>query len=185
MIEYRCSKCSKLFRDRCDYNRHLNRKKPCKIKNINETKIDANSNDSVSKKSKNNPKESLMNPKESKKNNNKKYQCEYCDRKFTTNSNMNKHIKNNCKIKKTETTYDKLLKKIEEQNKEIEKLKKRTKSINKNNNNTITNNNNITTNNNIINTTNNIKLVAFGEEDLAVPAAHPELGAVDSVCRER
>lgn len=33
-------------------------------------------------------------------NNNTKYQCKYCNKVFSTNSNMHKHMKRSCKIRK-------------------------------------------------------------------------------------
>lgn len=30
MIEYKCQQCNKIYHNKYDYNRHLNRKRPCK-----------------------------------------------------------------------------------------------------------------------------------------------------------
>jgi len=78
------------------------------IVNINKTNNTKNDNDNVVRIQKN-PKESKMNPKESKRIRNVSYHdkmvyiCKYCNKKFTTNSNMNRHInKKRCKIQNEE-----------------------------------------------------------------------------------
>jgi len=167
MVEYLCYRCGYVATQRINLKHHLNRKKICslilgdigiedikkhynfevKTMNPNESKMNPNE-------SKMNPNESKMNPNESKMTpfdpkmtpidpkmnpNKSKYECIYCKKIYSTNSNMRKHEKT-CKIKK-----EKDLEKdneIKQMKLEIENLK--TKSITTNN---ITNN----TNNNIIN----------------------------------
>ena len=103
-------------------------------------------------------------------------ECIYCDKSFSTHSNMVRHIKSSCKTFKNaqnekENIYNKLLK-LEEENKELKKnMKKLLKKVDNkseiqkkitNNNN---NNKNCSINNGIIN--NNITIVAYGKEDIS------------------
>lgn len=182
MVVYVCDKCTKEFTKKSTYKNHLKRKTPCK-KII---KISKNIEDEINLNPNKNHIESEKNHIESKKNhieseNNKI--CSYCEREFATNSNMNRHMKNNCKAKKLhddnkkekEKIFEKLLNQMKElkkqniklvnelieQNKKIHKLELSKKIINKNN-----NNNNIVNSNNNITNNNTFNIVAFGNENL-------------------
>ena len=112
MVNYECSNCGKNYVDKLKYTKHINRKYPCK-------KI--NRNDSVSTKT-----ESVSTKMESVSiqtdntyvENKNEYKCSYCSKILTTNSNWNRHMKENCKMKKQqdnekESTYKKLLEEFE------------------------------------------------------------------------
>ena len=109
---------------------------------------------------KQNPNESKMNPNESKINQNeskKIYICIYCNKSYTTNSNMRKH-KKTCKKKKESEIFEiNQNEKIIKMEKEIEKLKN-SKCNNINNINNTTNNN--------INNSKNIYINNYGNENL-------------------
>ena len=126
MVNYECSNCGKNYVDKLKYTKHVNRKYPCRKINRNEsvfTKTESVSiqTDNIYVENKND------------------YQCLYCGKIFTTNSNWNRHVKENCKIKRQqddekETTHKKLLEELEfvkKQNEEYEKLKEQ---MNKQNN---------------------------------------------------
>lgn len=89
------------------------------------------------------------------------FQCDKCDKKFTTKHCMQKHIENTCKIKDNITEIMKT--KIEKLEKKIELLEKKPSSLTTNNNNNTTNNNN--TNNGTVN--NIIYINKFGTENIA------------------
>jgi hypothetical protein len=166
MVNYICSYCNKNFTHKGNYETHLNRKNPCK-------KVD------VENESQMNHNESQMNHNESQKNINlqKEYKCNYCNKLFPTNSNMCRHIKSYCKVKKQddsekETIYQQLLNEhlnIKNENKDIknknEYIEKELIEIKKKllTNKTI-NNNTKNINNGTIN---NIQIVAHGKEDLS------------------
>jgi len=123
---------------------------------------------------------------------NKIFKCYICEKIFTNNSNLVRHIKKFCKIKKLEQKinknsnigdyekkeelYQNLLtqqnKRMEMQNKRIQQLEKQNKKLKGNITNNIkitntTNNTNNNTTNNITNITNkNINIIAFGKEDM-------------------
>ena len=55
-IEYKCIKCNKLYHNKFDYNRHINRKKDCTKYNINKSQneiflniLQKDDNDDISK----------------------------------------------------------------------------------------------------------------------------------------
>ena len=98
-----------------------------------------------------NPNESKINQNESK----KIYICIYCNKSYTTNSNMRKHEKTCKKKKETEIFEINQNEKIIKMEKEIEELK----------NYKIQTQNNITTNNNI-NNSKNIYINNYGNENL-------------------
>ncbi len=133
MVIYTCPTCNKEFNRKCNFIDHTeNKKKPCKPKNPKYSEIfptipkhskNPNSNEDSE------IKESFIN-KDNK--DNKDNICEYCDKKFSTGFNLNKHIKYNCKIKKSQdeekklqsNQLDEFKKLILEQSKQIEELKK-------------------------------------------------------------
>ena len=124
MPNYTCKTCNKLFKQKTDYTRHINRKYPCK---------------SPVTYSKN----GILIP---------KMECSYCHKTYSTKYNLNKHH-TICKCKKESDNKDELLKKLliekektnmllEKQQKQINKLN--SKVVNNNINITNTNTNNIT-----------------------------------------
>jgi hypothetical protein len=111
---------------------------------------------------KKNPKEPFLNP-DSDKTIKKSYFCRFCNKEFSTNSHMNRHIRNNCKVKKEIE-----LKEKSEDKKEIAELKHQiSKLIDKVGNNTyhIENCGNSSKQTNNLNQTNN-NLNIFGKENL-------------------
>ena len=173
MVLYTCEKCNKTFNKKSNYQSHLNKKNPCikkEIKNNNNSIIFQNiPNDSKIFQNKNNCE-------------NIKTKCAHCSKIFSTVTNLNKHLRTSCKVKKqNELDKEQIFKQLLEQNNkqlneykeqldsalkqikvlsnEVTRLKSNKKSI-KNNNVSINSNN--TTTNNIIN------IVDFGKEDLTI-----------------
>jgi uncharacterized C2H2 Zn-finger protein len=157
MINYTCYICKKIFNQKIDYKRHINRKNSCESQ--------------INLESQKNHLESQKNHLESQNNH---LECSYCSKKFNTNSNYNRHIKHFCKAKKEgdimkETIYQELVDKMNKLEKRNEELEEKLNEINLKNNKTgnTKNSNNKNSNNIINNTQNNINLVAFGKEDMS------------------
>ena len=192
MVEYLCHRCGYNTNKKCNIIQHLNRKNVCspilgdisiedikkhynlanKLLNPNEPKMNPNE-------PKLNPNEPKMNPNDSKITPNEtslkinpidynetKYECIYCNKYYSTNSNMRKHEKT-CKIKIEKEKND-----LEKDN-EIKELKEMVEKLlvnsdgntitNNTNNNSNNNSNNNTNSNNTINNTININ--NYGEEN--------------------
>ena len=123
MVKYECLRCGYIAKQKSNLVNHLKRKNICepKISNIsienvkkfygfelnpNESKMNPNESKILFEiNEKMNPNESKMNPNllnfESKMDSNlskKKYICDFCNKCYSTNSNLHKHLKN-CKIK--------------------------------------------------------------------------------------
>jgi len=162
MSELICLKCNKKFETKFNLNRHLKRKNPC-FKELNNTINILNIHPKSSKNTQKNEK-------------NDDFCCKFCEKTFLNNYNLNKHIRNNCKIKKQqdqekETIFkqlvekDNIINKLLAQNQllitEISKLKQ-LKTVKNITNNTINN-----TNNTIINNP-KITLINYGKEDLKI-----------------
>lgn len=110
------------------------------------------------------------------KNDNKKdYNCYYCNKNFSKSSNLNRHVKENCKIKKQqeqqkEDKYKQLIERIENLENQLAEEIKKNKTITQNIGTQNTQNietQNIETHNthngdNIV----NINLIAYGKENL-------------------
>ena len=154
MVTYKCYDCDKIYNNKCDYNRHLQRKKPCKMKKTSAT--------SAKKIAKNRQEKSTT-----------KYQCDFCLNLFTRKDSLDKHLSSRCKVKtqqdqNKEQILNDLLEEMKNLRKQNEELK--TEMINIKQNNTNINHGNIdnSTNKTIDNSTNNtinINLVAFGKEN--------------------
>ncbi len=126
-----------------------------KNENQNESKMNPNESKTAENESKMNPNESKNNLNVSK----NKYICTYCNKCYTTNSNMRKHEKTCKKKKEAEILVISQNEEIIKMKKEIEELKN-LKIQTQNN----TTNNNITTNN--INNSKNIYINNYGNENL-------------------
>jgi len=141
---YTCNRCKKYQTTiKCNYIRHLNRKKLCPKYIQNRIPRDTQTESQM------NHSESQMNHSESQMNHSeqKTFHCPHCNKVFSTNSNMNRHIRLYCKEQKKNLHIEKL-------EKENEKLQAQIMNINTTNSfNTINNNQKI-----IIN--------AYGKEDL-------------------
>ena len=150
----------------------MNRKNICKpllsdttiydIKNQYNIENKLNDTHSTPNESYLNPFESKMNPNESK-NKLTKFECIYCNKFYSTNSNLHKHLKI-CKEKKKSNEQNKITlleKEKEELLKTVEKLL--IECSNKSNNSTINSNNSNNTNSN--NTNNTIIINNYGDEN--------------------
>jgi DNA-directed RNA polymerase subunit RPC12/RpoP len=189
MVEYKCIRCAKIYSNKFDYNRHVNRKNQCGIKLSDELNSDLRNLIESSEESSKNPivTDSDVNAQliqVSNKNN-----CTYCSKQFSTNSNMNKHMKkcpekNKPDINK-EAIFNTLLMKFEEKCKELDNFKEMFFKMNTNPDKTINNidRQQINTTNidkqqnidkQIVN--NNVKLIAFGKEDMNCIA--------DNICKQ-
>jgi len=203
MVKYNCLKCKMEFNKKSNYMRHINKKFDCSIFKINDNKINEDycheiqnipEKSKIFQKASNNLKsetieidknnfyEDNKNNYDNTENKNELLYCAFCSKQYSTRSNLNKHLKNNCKIKKEkdeekENTFKLLLEKhndikeqhiminkILEQNQTLIKQIRNLKKININSK-SIKITKNINSNNSI---NNNIMLVNFGKEDLNV-----------------
>jgi hypothetical protein len=169
MVFYICEKCNYSTYHKSVYDKHLNRKNPCK-------QIDAENlhkNAENLHKNAENLHKNAENLHKNAENLHKNIKCRYCSKLFTRNSSLKYHLEKACKIKKQdendkETIYQHLLNEhlnLKNKNEYIEKelfeIKKKL-STNK-----ITNNNTKNINNINNGTINNIQIVAHGKEDLS------------------
>ena len=159
MVVHKCEVCKKIWSKKSDYIKHVNRKFPCKTPDLEESQNDI--------------KESLSDPKESLFKNSERIenQCNWCMKIFTTNSNYNRHIRNNCKTKKKsdkekQELFAKLLAEMETLKQDASEMKSKIKEMNKKDRGKKINTN-ININQNIQNNIqNNVATVAFGKEDI-------------------
>lgn len=145
MVVYTCEICEKLFKKKSHYIDHTeNKKKPCiqnKTLQIDGALKNSNSFQTIPNYS--NPFQSSQDQNSNIYLNNTT--CNYCLKNFSTTFNLNKHVKNSCKVKqldeeKKETIFNNLLEKekynllfknIELQQKSIEQLQKINKDLEK------------------------------------------------------
>jgi hypothetical protein len=168
MVLYKCNSCNKQFNRKSSYTQHLKRKNPCKkVELLNDSKLTPNDSKLTPNDSKLTPNDSKLTPNDSYINTEKEYKCNYCNKVFSKNSNIYRHIKVSCKVKKLddinkETIYQQLLNEhLNLKNEFVEIKNKLLKGS------TINNNSN-NSNNNINNgTINNIQIIAHGKEDLS------------------
>ena len=193
MVKRYCPKCNAMFNQKSHYDNHIGKKYDC-TKSITETKLNKNINNAeicgfVQKpcgimqdenlKLKNNI-ESIIIEQINQDNN---FSCSHCKKKFSSKSTLNRHQKDNCKVKKNidiekENIFKLLLDKDKEKDKKINDLEKQNKllmnkinkliSLKENKKLFKTINNNQTITNNISNNQNNIIMVNFGKEDLSI-----------------
>jgi len=169
---YNCVRCGYETKHKGHFKNHLNRKNIC-IPLLEDISINEIINYYNLYLDKMNPLESKMNPNESKinlkesKNELDKLKCEYCCKFYSTNSNLNKHLKI-CKIKKKTNEQNKLILLKKDKEELIETVEKlliecsNMKEIIKTNN---TCSNNYSNNTNSNNTNNTIIINNYGDED--------------------
>ena len=167
-----CYRCEKDFKQRWRLDRHLKRKKLCK-------KIPKQQNLPKPSKTFQEPSKTFQNlPSidKSSNTNNYRYACDFCNRSYKQNYNLNKHLKT-CKIKKEKDKEQKEQEKQEKQkDEEIQFLKRKVELYEKIHEakakaNSITNNNNTNTNCHNTNMTNsnntvNITVNDYGQENV-------------------
>jgi uncharacterized C2H2 Zn-finger protein len=194
MTQYSCNKCGKIFKQKNDHRRHVNKKIAC----VKVDHIPCENQDNMIQtphKSTKFHKTSTQKPQNSTQNNEKDVnglKCNYCQKSFARSDSLNRHIKTYCRVRKNQNDekelLDKLLEEMRKQNgemqrqrEEIDKLKEInqviTQNQHSNNNNNNNNNNNIQINNNNIQNqqnnnniqinNNNIKILSFGKEDVS------------------
>jgi hypothetical protein len=153
MTNFQCTVCDKVFTRKTNLNYHENNN-VCRPKPI----IDENEENN-----------------EEEENNDKVYKCSFCSKIFNSATNMYRHMKYSCKIKKKEDNdRDKIYAMLLESNKRFAVLEESNKRLEeevakmKNTKGTRNTNNTANINNGTINiNNNNIILVGYGNEDLS------------------
>ena len=172
MVFYNCPRCNYSTEHKTKYVNHLKKKKICEpilsktnlqkeyIKYRIEDKIKVNPKESTSE-----SKIGLLNPNESK----RIHFCKYCEKNYSTSSNLSKHLKKcNDKIKTDEANFhmQELVKVLNEQKEKLNKydleLEEKNKQINELIKKSGINNSTITQN-----IQNNIKLLAYDKTDIS------------------
>ena len=179
MPYYNCEICNYNTTLRTDYKRHLSTKKHNRNTFISHHKSDYVKTTLISEpfQTLNEPFSTLIEPfltqiepfltQKSSISEKKTYFCEFCDKKFGTQSHLTRHKRLNCKsIKEKIAEEDKNKDELEENKKEVEILNNR---INKLIDNGLTHNNTYNnTNNTNTNIQNNVNLNIFGKENLSM-----------------
>jgi len=157
-LRFNCPGCAKSYTTKGSLTRHLTQyphhknthSKIC-------SKSTPNDSNNIIRNSKMTPTDSNNNFRKS-----KTFECNFCKSKFTRKNNLNRHLKDRCKVKKQqnlekEEIFRALLEKMNNMENEIKALRNENSKL------TTINNINNTTNN--VNNTLNINLVAFGKEN--------------------
>ena len=167
---FECSKCHNIYSTKGNLVRHINDycSSKCKskcidrggsIENDNLIPIVPLSTEANEKNTSNSLQKSINN-----------LNCPYCNKKFTRNDNLQRHLVDRCKKKfkineqKSNEQKNKMQIEMEEMKNEIARLKQQTDNIVNMSNANI--NSNINSNNSINNNNYDIKVIAFGNEDL-------------------
>ena len=172
MVNYKCPRCGFNSNIKTKYVQHLKRKYICDSlicdSNLNEEYIKYNIKEKINPNPKMNPTGPKMNPTGPKMNpiKPKIHECKYCKKTYSTNSHMNRHLKN-CKEKmkddECKNNMLELIKKLNEQQNEFRiQLERRDKQIDELIKKAGIQNSNIT--NNI---QQNIKILAYKNTDLS------------------
>ena len=194
---YKCESCDKIFKQKSHYDKHVNnKKKPCKfaviqnnIPSINPPKPSDLEFTTLQKppssfnlellilKTLQKHSENIINPTNNTINtniniNNDKgviYECDFCEKIFTRQDNLQRHLKNRCKHKKgndeNKILITKLLEEMNDLKKHIITNNTTNNTTNNSMNNSINNSNNKTTNN-IQNNNVQVNINGWGKEDL-------------------
>jgi len=140
MVQYKCSKCNKIFGQKGHYDYHINRKRPCNGNDITNNDSQEKTIKSQDKSTKNQEKTKISQDKSSdckeetkiseiNEIKNKK-QCQYCKKTFTRVATLNKHIKEICRVKKEhdldkENLMTRLIEEREEHKKQMQEMIKK------------------------------------------------------------
>lgn len=155
MVLHKCDKCDKIFKKKCNFIRHQNRKNSC---------IQLHPDYTIKKRQGCKNTQTHIHAAPKMRENKSKIVCQFCDTNFTRKYSLTRHINFSCKVKKDIH--------LNAESKYIEHKYSTNTNIDKQINNicdTVNQINNVNkvTNNQVNNvTTNNINIVCFGQEDM-------------------
>jgi hypothetical protein len=155
MSVFHCSKCTKIFSRKLHFDNHINRKTPCvKVVIYSDNEINQNKETDLSTEL-----NQIIND-----TNKTIYNCKYCNKSYSRQDSLIRHIKqNSCKVKKE--INDVYMLEIELLKNKLMEQSTKLNEINENRTNIIQNSNN--TINNVTNVTNQINIVSIGKEDMS------------------
>ena len=201
MVQYQCDRCGKQFTQKIDHTRHLNRQRPCKLRDpdpdpsprppVNDPDPDLASSTPISTDA--SPNLIKIGVTGSRLPRRKKHRCKSCNSVFARSDSLNRHLNGRCKILKQkdmekESIYQILLSKCEALEKRVHQME----SVAHTTTHHTTTNNNITNHVQVaqLNQQVNIKVLAFQKEDLSHIGddLYPEIlkrgfGSVESLVR--
>jgi uncharacterized C2H2 Zn-finger protein len=137
MVEYKCERCLKIFKQKTDYLRHQKRKFSCKNENKTLDSIEETAKNESQKNTKNHKKTQKITEKKQNigvddevEGNGSKKVCNYCKKVFSRQDSLSRHITKHCKVKKSqdnekESLLQKLLEEMRKQNKKMEEQNKK------------------------------------------------------------
>ena len=143
MVNYKCPRCGYEINIKTKYVNHLSRKKLCNNKlsddnlqseylkykmtnKIKESTINQKKSEMNPKKSEMNPKKSEMNPEKT----NKEYICNFCEKIYSTNSNLYKHHKICKEKKRDDECKNDMIELVQKLNDQLQEQKEQNKQIN-------------------------------------------------------
>jgi uncharacterized C2H2 Zn-finger protein len=171
MVEYKCNACDKIYVNKYDFNRHMKRKNPCKLRLSDNINIDLLSSQV----------HTISTVQIS---NNNEHKCPNCLKTFSRKDALTRHLNEICKLKPTngseinkEHIFMQLLSQMSKQmctlEKKLNEIQNVGTNIDKQQN---VDKQQINIDKQIVNNNNNVKLIAFGKEDMSY--------ITDNVCKQ-
>jgi hypothetical protein len=194
MVNHPCPNCGEIFNKKSTFNYHINRKRPCVITNISITPITPTITPITPENNLNillcEDVNTIKNENEINCENDKKFNCGFCNQKFLRKYNLERHLDGRCKLKRDKENkssendlkpivddekFNLILKRLDDLENENKKLKMKIKKTKKTTNININQNNNIVNQNNILINFNDLDLYDVDKKLFIQPIMNPRL----------